>query len=255
MPELIPLPAFNDNYIWVLTEQHNPYCLVVDPGDAEAVIPFLQQQQKIPAAILITHHHADHTGGIRQLKQHYPACRIIGPAAEESRIQGLEQLVSGGDLLSVPELNWQCQVFDLPGHTAGHIGFYSAPVLFCGDTLFSVGCGRLFEGTAEQLYQSLQSLATLPDDTLICCTHEYTLANIAFALSVEPENVDLQLYLNLCQQKRHLSEPTLPALMATEKKLNPFLRCENSKLQRKFNQNSALALFTYLRRAKDQFKS
>ena len=255
MPELIPLPAFNDNYIWVLTEQHNPYCLVVDPGDAEVVTEYLQQQQQALAAILITHHHADHTGGIRQLKQQYPACRVIGPAAEKLKIQELEQLVAGGDNVTVPELNWQCQVFDLPGHTAGHIGFYSAPVLFCGDTLFSVGCGRLFEGTAKQLYQSLQSIAALPDNTLLCCTHEYTLANIAFALSIEPENTDLQQYLKHCQQKRQLSEPTLPALLATERKVNPFLRCENIALQLRFNQNSALALFTLLRQAKDQFKS
>ncbi len=255
MPELIPLPAFNDNYIWVLTEQHNPYCLVVDPGDAEVVTEYLQQQQKTLAAILITHHHADHTGGIRQLKQQYPGCRVIGPAAEKLKIQELEQLVAGGDNVTVPELNWQCQVFDLPGHTAGHIGFYSAPVLFCGDTLFSVGCGRLFEGTAKQLYQSLQSIAALPDNTLLCCTHEYTLANIAFALSIEPENTDLQQYLKHCQQKRQLSEPTLPALLATERKVNPFLRCENIALQLRFNQNSALALFTLLRQAKDQFKS
>lgn len=255
MPELIPLPAFNDNYIWVLTEPHNPNCLIVDPGDGKVVTDYLQQQKKNLVAILITHHHADHTGGILQLKQQFPDCQVIGPAAEAKKIQELDQLVSGGEQLRISGLNWQCQVLDLPGHTAGHIGFYSAPVLFCGDTLFSVGCGRLFEGTAEQLYQSLQSLAALPDDTLICCTHEYTLANIAFALSVEPDNIDLQQYLGLCRQKRQLSKPTLPALMAVEKKVNPFLRCHNSKLQRKFEQNSALALFTTLRQAKDQFKS
>ena len=253
MSDITAIAAFKDNYIWCLRQAK--LALIVDPGDAAAVQLYLQQQQLNLAVILITHHHPDHTGGIKELKQRWPDAVVYAPALEQDKIPYADVWLQDKDQIELADFNLSFQVMQLPGHTLGHIAYYSAPVLFCGDTLFSVGCGRLFEGTAEQLYQSLQSLAALPDDTLICCTHEYTLANIAFALSVEPENVDLQLYLKLCQQKRHLSEPTLPALMATEKKLNPFLRCENSKLQRKFNQNSALALFTYLRRAKDQFKS
>lgn len=255
MLQITPLAVFNDNYIWVITRENTSACIVVDPGDATAVCQYLQRHQKYLAAVLITHHHRDHTGGLAQLKQMYPEAEIIGPRDEADKIEHLTHWVADGDHLSFDALNWTCKVIDLRGHTAGHIGFYSAPVLFCGDTLFSVGCGRIFEGSPSQLFQAIQRICALPDDTQVYCTHEYTLANIAFALTVEPENQKLKQYLALCQQKRQLSEPTLPVRLGLEKDINPFLRCENSDLKVRYEKNSALELFSFLRQSKDQFKS
>ena len=255
MLSISPLAAFEDNYIWCLCQPASSHCVVVDPGDAKPVLEFLQQQQKKLYAILITHHHPDHTGGLAQLQRAYPDVRIIGPAAEQSKIPVLTERVQQDDIVELTPLSCQFQVIDLPGHTSGHIGFYSKPYLFCGDTLFSAGCGRLFEGTPAQLHHSLQKLAALPEDTAVYCTHEYTLANLRFALTVEPDNQALQDYQQHCLNLRAKNRPTLPASLATEKRVNPFLRCENSALQRKFQQDDALSLFTRLRAMKDQFKS
>lgn len=259
MTDIIPLLAFQDNYIWVLSQQDSPWCLVVDPGDAAVVSRYLTQSNKQLLAVLITHHHADHTGGLSQLKQQWPALRVIGPAAEQAKIPELTETVVDGDTLLFPQLDQQFQVIAVPGHTAGHIAFYSAPVLFCGDTLFSAGCGRLLEGrfaeSAIKMYQSLQGLAGLPDTTQLYCTHEYTLANLRFAISVEPDNPDLRHYQQQSLIKRQNAEPTLPSNIGLEKKVNPFLRCENRDLQLKFKQSSAQSLFACLRMAKDQFKS
>ncbi|CAM5192265.1 hydroxyacylglutathione hydrolase [Alishewanella longhuensis] len=259
MTNIIPLHAFQDNYIWVLSQPDNPWCLVVDPGDAKVVNAYLEQHNKKLLAVLVTHHHADHTGGLAELRQHWPALRIIGPAAEHAKIPALTETVAEGDTVSLPQLNQQFQVMAVPGHTAGHIVFYSAPVLFCGDTLFSAGCGRLLEGafaeSAVTMYQSLQRLGNLPETTQVYCTHEYTLANLRFAISIEPDNLDLQHYQQQCLIKRQNAEPTLPSSIGLEKKVNPFLRCNNIDLQLKFSKNSAQALFAYLRMAKDQFKS
>ncbi len=259
MTQIIPLLAFQDNYIWVISAPDTEWCLVVDPGDANVVSNYLAQTNKKLLAALITHHHADHTGGLAALALQWPALRIIGPAAEHARIPTLTELVKDGDSISLPELNCQFEVFAIPGHTQGHIAFYSAPVLFCGDTLFSGGCGRLLEGeftvSAVSMFQSLQRLCLLPDTTQIYCTHEYTLANLRFALSIEPNNADLAHYQQQCQLKRITLQPTLPSNLVLEKKINPFLRCNNKDLQEKFHQNSAQSLFTYLRMLKDQFKS
>lgn len=255
MYQVTPVPAFDDNYIWVLSQQENPCCIVVDPGDAGPVLAFLQQQQKIPVAIFITHHHGDHTGGIAEIKQLFPDVRVIGPAMEYQAIPLLSETVTANQLITIEQLALTFSVIALPGHTLGHIAFYSAPVLFCGDTLFSAGCGRLFEGTPEQMWQSLQKLTALPDSTQIYCTHEYTLSNIKFALTVEPDNAALLEYAQLCQDLRMLKQPTLPAQLAKEKQINPFLRCNNKNLQEKWHKNTALALFSWLRTSKDQFKS
>ncbi|SEH77972.1 hydroxyacylglutathione hydrolase [Rheinheimera pacifica] len=255
MYHITPVPAFEDNYIWVLCQQDNPSCIVVDPGDAGPVLAFLQQQQKIPAAILITHHHADHTGGITELQQHFPNVRVIGPAMEHSRIPQLIETVNDNQVVVIPQLDLTFAVIALPGHTLGHIAFYSAPVLFSGDTLFSAGCGRLFEGSPQQMWQSLQKLLALPDSTQIYCTHEYTLANLKFALTVEPDNAALLEYTQRCHDLRLAKQPTLPAELAKEKQINPFLRCTNKNLQQKWQKDSALALFSWLRASKDQFKS
>jgi len=255
MQYLTPVPAFDDNYIWALCQHDNSLCIIVDPGDANAVQQFLQQNNKTLAAILVTHHHQDHIGGLSQLNALWPDAPIIGPAAEQHRITALTQTVTEGDQVKIPAMKLTFNVIELPGHTLGHIAYYSAPVLFCGDTLFSAGCGRLFEGTPQQMYHSLQKLAALPDDTTIYCTHEYTLANLQFAAFVEPDNSDITQYQQLCIEKRHNNQPTLPSSLALEKQVNPFLRCNNKTLQRNWAADSAINLFSQLRAAKDHFKS
>jgi hydroxyacylglutathione hydrolase len=220
--KLIPLPAFADNYIWMLHDGHQ--ALVVDPGDAQPVLAALQHEGLQLESILVTHHHADHTGGVAALRN-ATAARVYGPALEP--MPEPLQRVRGGECLTA--LGLEFQVMDVPGHTAGHIAFFcaamdDAPLLFCGDTLFSGGCGRLFEGTPAQMLASLDSLAALPDTTRVCCTHEYTLSNLQFATAVEPANADLQQYLAHCQALRAQGLPTLPSTIALERKINPFLR-------------------------------
>jgi len=198
--------------------------LVVDPGDAQPVLAALQSEGLQLESILVTHHHADHTGGVAELREATGA-KVFGPAGEEMP-EPLTRL-GGGDFCNALGLNFQ--VIDVPGHTAGHIAFYceaweGAPLLFCGDTLFSAGCGRLFEGTPAQMLASLDALSALPDTTRVCCTHEYTLSNLKFALAVEPDNQDLQQYNAHCVALRAQNQPTLPSSMALERKINPFLR-------------------------------
>ena len=198
--------------------------LVVDPGDAQPVLAALQREGLQLESILVTHHHVDHTGGVAELREATGA-KVYGPAAEF--IPEPLTSLTGGDVCLAMGLSFQ--VLDVPGHTAGHIAFYcaemdGAPLLFCGDTLFSAGCGRLFEGSPAQMLASLDSLAALPDSTRVCCTHEYTLSNLKFALAVEPGNADLQQYNAYCQQLRAEGMPTLPSNMALERQINPFLR-------------------------------
>ena len=198
--------------------------LVVDPGDAQPVLNALQREGLLLESILVTHHHVDHTGGVAELRNATGA-HVFGPAGEEMP-EPLQRL-SGGE--SIHTLGLRFQILDVPGHTAGHIAFYcedmdAVPLLFCGDTLFSGGCGRLFEGTPAQMLASLDSLAALPDNTRICCTHEYTLSNLKFACAVEPGNTALQQYFAHCRQLRADGLPTLPSNMALERQINPFLR-------------------------------
>lgn len=219
---LLPLPAFSDNYIWMLHDGRQ--ALVIDPGQADPVLAALERHALQLQSILITHHHADHVGGVAALRAATGA-RVWGPAHET--LPEPVTRVQGGDRVDVLGGPWQ--VMDVPGHTAGHVAFYSAtampePVLFCGDTLFSGGCGRLFEGTPAQMQQSLDALSALPDDTQVCCAHEYTLSNLRFALAVEPNNTALLHYFEHCQGLRAQDRPTLPSRMALERSINPFLR-------------------------------
>lgn len=219
---LIPIPAFNDNYIWMLHDGQR--ALVVDPGEGTGVRDALKRLNLRLDTILITHHHADHTGGVPELREATGA-RVVGPAFE-TMPEPLAR-VSGGE--HVDALGLRFEVIDVPGHTAGHIAYYCAaldgrPLVFCGDTLFSGGCGRLFEGTPGQMHDSLARLAALPGDTRVCCTHEYTLSNLAFAMAVEPGNTALQGYVAHCKSLRARGKPTLPSSIDTERAINPFLR-------------------------------
>lgn len=214
--------AFRDNYIWLLVGTcAPPPVILVDPGDAAPVIEALHQHNLRPTALFITHHHGDHIGGVDALCARY-SLDVYGPAGE--RIPYLTRPLRQGDRVTIPGLP-AFSVLDVPGHTAGHIAYAAEGLLFCGDTLFAGGCGRLFEGTAAQLYGSLSALASLPDDIFIYCAHEYTLSNLRFALLVEPGNERLQARYQNAQILRQRREPTVPSTMRLEKETNPFLRC------------------------------
>jgi hydroxyacylglutathione hydrolase len=254
---LIALPAFTDNYIWMIHD--GTQAVVVDPGDARVVQQALQAHSLNLSAILLTHHHADHTGGVDELRQAWH-CQVIGPAFE--KMPEPLQRVCGGE--KVQALGLQFQVMDVPGHTAGHIAYYceafeGKPLLFCGDTLFSGGCGRLFEGTPAQMLASLDSLAALPGNTRVCCTHEYTLSNLRFARAVEPDNADLAAYEQQCIALRASGQPTLPSSIALEKQINPFLRSRQTSLQKaalSYHPQAAgdVQLFAALREWKNNFR-
>ncbi len=235
--KLIPLPAFADNYLWMLHDGHN--ALVVDPGDAQPVLEALQREGLQLQTILVTHHHADHTGGVDALRKATGAA-VYGPARENIPAP-FEKLHDGG---TVHSLGLKFAVLDVPGHTAGHIAYYcaamdGAPLLFCGDTLFSGGCGRLFEGTALQMLASLERLAALPGNTRVCCTHEYTLSNLKFALEVEPGNTALVDYNARCLALRARGLPTLPSSIALEREINPFLRSGQAEVLASANRQDA----------------
>jgi hydroxyacylglutathione hydrolase len=218
--EVVPLRAFRDNYIWTL--RNDRYAAVVDPGDAQPVLDYLQRERLELCAILATHHHADHVGGVADLLARH-AVPVYGPRGEP--IPTLTHPVGEGDQVKVAQLGLEFKVLDIPGHTRAHIAYYGANSLFCGDTLFACGCGRLFEGTAAQMVDSLAKLAALPDETLVYSGHEYTMANIGFALEVEPENEELKARAALDAEKRRSERPTLPSTIGREKRTNPFLRC------------------------------
>lgn len=223
--DIIPLPAFRDNYIWTLHDGR--HAAVVDPGDAAPVEAFLAREGLQLSAILVTHHHADHVGGIAALVERR-AVPVFGPARET--IPGITRPLAEGDRIRVPDLDLELDVLEVPGHTLGHIAYFGAGVVFCGDTLFSAGCGRLFEGSAAQLHASLQKLAALPAETRVYCTHEYTLANLAFSQRVEPRNPARDAYLAECRERRAREAPTLPSTIGVERAVNPFLRVDEPQI-------------------------
>ena len=251
---VLPIRAFEDNYIWLLHDSQ--HAVVVDPGEASPVLTALVHHGLQLNAILVTHRHGDHVEGIAELLERFPV-PVFGPAHEP--IPGLTHPVGEGDLIELPDLAVTFKVLDVPGHTAGHVAYYGGNSLFCGDTLFACGCGRIFEGTPPQMYASLQKLARLPENTAVYCAHEYTLSSIRFAKTVEPDNQAL-----LEREKRDKASvaagrPTLPSTIALEKLTNPFLRCEEPKVMQSVSRYSGKALltpvevFAALRQWKDKF--
>lgn len=222
MLNIIPVNAFNDNYIWLLLNPDNRCAALVDPGDAAPALRALQAEKLTPVAILITHHHWDHIGGVKALLERYPGLAVYGPAGE--RIAGVTHRLREGDAVVLPKLDAEFQVLDTPGHTAGHIVYYGEGALFCGDTLFACGCGRLFEGSPAQMHASLSKIAALPGAVRIYCAHEYTLDNIAFAHWVEPDNPALRQRELDARALRARGLPTVPSLLELERRTNPFLR-------------------------------
>ena len=255
MLETIQIPVYEDNYIYLLFDPQKGHALVVDPAESGPVAKEVQERGLDLKYILNTHHHPDHVGGNLSLKEAY-GCTIIGPKADEKRIPGIEKKVQDGDVLDL--LDTQVKVFDVPGHTKGHIAFWlpEEKALFCGDTLFSLGCGRLFEGSYETMCESLDKLKKLPGETLVYCAHEYTEANGRFALSVDKGNRDLVAYMEKVREKRARNQPTVPSKLADEKRCNPFLRAGKDSLKEALGlplETTRVEAFAKLRKAKDQF--
>ena len=258
--QIFPIPAFSDNYIWIFADAVGKAC-VVDPGDADAVAEYLEQNNLTLSHILLTHHHPDHTGGVKALAKRFEV-QVIGPA--NSPFSAIDQPVSEGERLTV--LGFEFGVLEVPGHTLDHIAYYcdnapdgNGPLVFCGDTLFAAGCGRIFEGDPPMMYQSLQKLAALPVTTRVFCTHEYTLANLQFANAAEPDNLELQQRTTTAKDTRKRNQPTLPSSIGMELATNPFLRCSQESLLRSAATQSGnqvtdpVSVFTTLRHWKDNF--
>ena len=249
---LISIPAFQDNYIWVLTNDEGR-CIIVDPGEAEPVLKAIEQNQWQPEAILLTHHHHDHVGGVAAICAKFPHLVVYGPA--ETQNKGTTRVVEDGEKILILALEFS--VIATPGHTSGHISYFSFPYLFCGDTMFSGGCGRLFEGTPAQMYQSFQKINALPDNTLICCAHEYTLANMKFAMHVLPEDSAIQDYYRKVNELRAKNQKTLPVILKNERKINLFLRTNDIDLVNKIKEETNMLqpedCFAWLRAKKDDF--
>ncbi len=256
MPQIIPLPALKDNYIWLLKNKASDHVAIIDPSEAKPVLNLIESEGLIPIAILITHHHWDHVGGIAEITEKYNI-PVYTPKTES--VAGSTNPVGEADIVSLPELNLELNILDVPGHTSGAVAYYAEGMVFSGDTLFTAGCGRMFEGTAPQMHASLSKFKTLPNDTLLYCGHEYTVANLQFAASVEPENKAIQERLCQAKQLRDKNLPTIPATLAIEKETNPFLRCEQTSVINAASQHAGKKLdkshevFAAIRHWKDNF--
>ncbi len=263
------LPVLSDNYIWCIVQPSIRDIVVIDPAVAEPVLDLIHREELTLRAILVTHHHPDHTGGVAELKRQ-TGCKVYASGLPASRFHDFDEACIEGDRITL--LGIEFEVLEVPGHTLDHIAYFAAadnnvekrpPWLFCGDTLFSAGCGRLFEGSPAQLHSSLSRLNQLPADTLVFCTHEYTLVNLAFAQMYMPNNPALQSYQQRCQQLRKQNLPTLPSCLAQERRINPFLNLRDPQLREALVQRAGLpgvseldsdvTTFKYLRQQRDEF--
>lgn len=253
--------AFEDNYIWLIVadvpnDHESRPVIIIDPGDEAPVFEMIERENLKPVTIMCTHHHWDHVGGASDIAKRFDI-PVYGPVDEN--IAAVTHPVGDGDLIDEPEMGLQFRVLSVPGHTKGHIAYYGDNMLFCGDTIFSAGCGRLFEGTAEQMFSSLNKLAALPDETQIYCTHEYTVANLRFALMVEPDNKNLRQYADRAHHLRQHGQPTIPSTVALEKEINPFLRGDTTAIKDNAEKHSGtqlkdeVSVFAEVRRWKDNF--
>lgn len=258
--EIIRLSAFNDNYIFILGDRTANVASVVDPGDGNVVLNYLQQEGLTLESILITHHHHDHIGGNRQLLAHFPNAHVYGSDHDfqKRRIPGQTHALNDGDRLTL--FDRTAEILFVPGHTQGHLVYYFPPVnpdgmgdLFCGDTLFAGGCGRLLEGNPTQMRRSLSRLRELPDQTHVWCAHEYTLKNLHFALSLQTDNPQLQQRFERVQTWRQLHKSTVPSLLGLEKQTNPFLRWDDPAIQAAVNHHDPNRVFAKLRGKRDLF--
>ncbi len=252
MIKILPINSFTDNYIWFASYDTGNF--VVDPGDADPVLEFCKTNNIKLENVLITHHHFDHTGGLKKLLEFFPNINIFGP----NNIPLINKIIDNKDKISINNLTFK--IIKVPGHTLDHIAYFNndfdRPILFCGDTIFVSGCGRVFEGTFDQMYESLLKLKSLPDNTEIYCAHEYTMSNIEFAMEVEPDNINIQEFYAECSRLRAIELPTVPSTIAQEKITNPFLRCDNKELRKSINADSSESekeIFANLRQWKDIF--
>ena len=256
LPTILAIPALHDNYIWAIVHPRKKCAVIVDPGESKPVLEFLQQKALTLEAILITHHHWDHTRGIEGLLKAYPV-PVYAPAKDD--VVFCDHPVTGGDQVILPSPELAFNVIDIPGHTMGHVAYWGHGLVFTGDTLFTGGCGRIFEGTPDQLYHSLGQLAQLDSKTLIYCGHEYTKKNLAFAAIIEPHNNKLMQRINHAETTLNQGLPTVPSTLELELQTNPFLRCQEPQVQQAAvtycGQALAdnVAVFAALRRWKDEF--
>lgn len=250
MLNIIPIPALDDNYIWLLHNQRD--AIVVDPGDASPVIAVLKQLHLNLSAILITHHHSDHIDGVYHLLRHQ-VVPVYAPQYESFDFEHVK--LADGDKIHLPDIAQSFRIMWLPGHTLGHIAYVNDDYLFCGDTLFGAGCGRLFEGTPAQMLHSLERLKVLDKNTKVFCTHEYTAKNIAFALTLEPDNQDLQARASTVKRLRRLQLPTLPSNITLELATNPFLRCNQANIIKNScaEKSDALSVFSAIRTLRNHY--
>lgn len=256
MNKIIPLKAFEDNYIWLIHSEKSSQIIAVDPGEANPVLAYLQANNLTLAGILLTHKHWDHTGGVKTLLQHFPTIPVYG--SETDQVEGITKFITEDETITFECLNSPIHILDIPGHTLGHVAYVYENTLFCGDTLFSVGMGKIFEGTPAQMYDSLQKIKKLPQETLIYCGHEYTLSNIKFAETIEPQNHALKHRKHEVENLIKNNLPTLPISLSIEYQTNPFLRIEQPEViqalkTQGYKGNTPVETLLFLRELKNKF--